>query len=109
MKIPESIIRSPRKERRELYHGRKRRDPAENWEDYRRWDGGKPTILKGFDVLRAREERKKAEREAAAAGPGGRFFGTMGGALKGLTRHRMFRATASPESYRTRTWGSTCM
>lgn len=59
----------PRHERRKAYLAAYRLDNSVRWEDYRRWDGGKPTILKGFDVLRDMKRTMRAWRKFQRTAP----------------------------------------
>lgn len=62
------ILALPRRDRRAIYHAMRKDNPGLTWDVFRRWDGGKPIIYKGFDVLKARAERKRLKKEAAATG-----------------------------------------
>ena len=82
--IANEVLSLPRRERRVAYLAARRADKSVRWEPFRRWDGGKPNILHGFDLLKVKAERKAAERAAATMTT--RLFGKLG-----LAAHRMFR------------------
>ncbi len=69
MSVSDDIIALPRAERRKVYLTAYRSDNSARWEDYRRWDGGKPIILKGFDVLRDMKATMKAFRRLQKSAP----------------------------------------
>lgn len=86
------ILSLPRAERRRIYlDARERRNGygnlSPNWDDYRRWDGGRePYVMRGYDAL-ARAKRARKETDKAAAG----MVATLFSRFRGLTAHRMFR------------------
>jgi hypothetical protein len=60
------------------------------WEPFRRWDGGKPNILGGLDLLRMKAERKAAEKQAAATSNVS-LIERVRSRIRGLASHRLFR------------------
>jgi hypothetical protein len=59
----------PRQARRKAYLKAYRADNSVRWENYRRWDGGKPNILKGFDALRDLKKTMRAFRKFQKTAP----------------------------------------
>lgn len=81
--VSSMVLSLPRRNRRALYLLAHRANHATRWDGYRRWDGGAPVIVSDIDLLKVKESRKKAEREAAATGL------LQGGATMKAIRKRM--------------------
>lgn len=80
-----AILALPRRNRRALFLLAHREDHSVSWEPYRRWDGGAPNIVRGFDALKA-----KAERKAMDKGMSG-LMSILARGIRGTTAHRLFR------------------
>lgn len=84
-KPSKEVLAFPRAQRRAMYLAAYRLDPATRWEPFRRWDGGQPYIVRGFDARLAKAERRKVDRAF------GGLLAILARGIRGTAAHRLFR------------------